>query len=92
MGIRSQEKYTEETVTLAPGSIIAAYTDGVPEAANTSGELFTETKLINLCANVKRPEPRSLVAEIFRNIDIFADGAAQTDDITVIGVQFRPDA
>ena len=83
-------KYQVERLTLGPGESLLLYTDGVTEAANAAGELFGEARL-EACLRAAGPES---VTEIRRDVAAFAAGAEQSDDITMLALDFkaRPDA
>jgi sigma-B regulation protein RsbU (phosphoserine phosphatase) len=77
-------KYKQEEITLNPGDTLYMYTDGVTEAVNRSEELFSESKLLEV-ANEHKSEPIDKFLKIIKaEIDTFADGAEQADDITML--------
>ena len=81
----------DEKVTLGPGESITLYTDGVTEARNKEGEFYGEERLINL---MNSKEYNCLV-EIHHSVkdDMakFVNGAEQSDDITLLSLQYRGD-
>jgi sigma-B regulation protein RsbU (phosphoserine phosphatase) len=81
--------YQEETFTLAPGDILCLYTDGVTEAANPAGELFAEKRLL-AAANLYGDAPaKEFMAGIKAEVDRFADGAEQADDMTMLVLKIK---
>src|SRR5262249_12099732 len=46
LGLFEQASFEEETITLQPGDLIVAFSDGVTEALNPAGEEFTDDRLI----------------------------------------------
>ncbi|MDO4563365.1 MAG: SpoIIE family protein phosphatase [Clostridia bacterium] len=83
-------KYTEHETRLEAGDALFLYTDGVTEACNMKQELFSDERLISLLnsADVSCLNPDALLPRISREIDTFAEGAEQADDITMLGVKF----
>ncbi len=85
IGMLHDASYREGVITLRPGDMLVAYTDGVYEAANASGEewgwpRFQET--VEACAD----EPaRDIVQGVLECADAFACGAPQRDDVTLWG-------
>jgi sigma-B regulation protein RsbU (phosphoserine phosphatase) len=76
--------YKQSEITLNPGDELFLYTDGVTEAMNNENELFTDPKLLE-AANSHLDLPlKEFAVSIKREIDMFADGAEQTDDITML--------
>jgi serine phosphatase RsbU (regulator of sigma subunit) len=77
-------KYADQVVTLQPGQKLVIYTDGVVEAENCKEEQFGEERLAALAAGNSALSARQLVEAIIEDVDRFADGAKQSDDITVV--------
>jgi serine phosphatase RsbU (regulator of sigma subunit) len=69
--------------TLEPGDALVLYSDGVTEAMNPSQELFGEDRLL---ASVRKSEGHGalkIVSSITREVDRFARGTKQSDDISI---------
>ncbi|MDR1134064.1 MAG: SpoIIE family protein phosphatase [Synergistaceae bacterium] len=81
--------YREGSVTLDKGDILFLYTDGVTEAADSGGELFGETRLREKLNALSGPSAKDLVCAVNAEIDAFAGGAEQSDDITMLAVEWR---
>lgn len=81
----------DEKVTLGPGESITLYTDGVTEARNNAGDFYGEERLINLMNS----KDYNCLVEIHHSIkdDMakFVDGADQSDDITLLTLQYKGD-
>ena len=85
--IQSSE-YSEEKTVLTEGDILVLYTDGVTEAMNTNQKLFSEDRLVRLLSSDDSSPADELVVSIFSKVNQFAAGAEQSDDITVLAIQF----
>ncbi len=79
--------YKQDEIYLDKGDIIYLYTDGVTEATNKQNELFTDPYLIEVANTHKELEIKDFLIAIKKDIDIFADGAEQADDITMLGLK-----
>jgi sigma-B regulation protein RsbU (phosphoserine phosphatase) len=80
-------QYTEKEINLEPGDVLYLYTDGVTEAMNADRELFSEQRLLAaLNANRDSP-PEELLSAIKLEVDNFANGAEQADDITMLALK-----
>jgi serine phosphatase RsbU (regulator of sigma subunit) len=79
--------YRESSIMLAPGDELFMYTDGVTEAANNSDELFTEARLLAAANRYSGRPLKDFLSLIKGEIDAFADGAAQADDITMLALR-----
>ena len=72
---------------LEPGETLLLYTDGVTEAQNTDGELYTGRRLVE-CLAASSPEgPRAVIDIIFEDLNRFVGTAEPSDDITLLGVR-----
>lgn len=91
MGFMPDTRYKEESIQIPRGSTILAYTDGITEAENPDDKLFTEARLLNACVGAARLSASALTEKIFGEIDAFANGAPQSDDITMIAIRFEPE-
>ena len=84
IGGLSDVPYQEHTFELKPGDQIFVYTDGVPEADNPAEKLFgTDRMLSALNQDPDAPQEKQL-SHLREEINIFADGADQFDDITML--------
>ncbi|MDR3090842.1 MAG: SpoIIE family protein phosphatase [Clostridiales bacterium] len=79
--------YTQEETTLAPGDTLFMYTDGVTEAANGGGELFSEARLMRAFNAGREDAPQKLITGIQAEVERFASGAEQADDITMLALK-----
>ena len=61
-----------------------AYTDGITEAANTSGQLWGVEKLESLLPSCSRMTPGEVVERILAEVSDFANGERQRDDVTLV--------
>jgi len=82
-------EYTTDTLTLAPGDLMLLYTDGVTEAMNPALELYGEARLLNRAAALAAADTKDLCARLSEDVHAFADGAEQSDDITLLALRFR---
>ena len=64
------------------------FTDGVNEAENKEKELFTEKRLVALLKQNAFKTPGEIVDETFTQVEQHADGAEQSDDITVLCLKY----
>ena len=86
-GLWEDRKYTEERLDLRQVESLFFYTDGVTEAENRAEEQFGDNGLKASLNRVKdRGNPGSVVGSLFQDLKQFADGADQSDDITMLNV------
>ena len=89
LGLFERAAFEEETVTLMPGDLIVAFSDGVTEAMNPDGEEFTDDRLL-ACANAHRGgTPQEVLDALLAAVQAFCAGATQSDDVTVVTVRYN---
>jgi sigma-B regulation protein RsbU (phosphoserine phosphatase) len=68
---------------LAPGDILAIYTDGIVEAMNANQEEFGEARLIQTLQENRHLNATSLLDAVVAGVQQFAAGE-QSDDLTLL--------
>jgi sigma-B regulation protein RsbU (phosphoserine phosphatase) len=76
-------------VKLSPGDIVLIYTDGFTEAANPEGEFFGEQRLREVLKQDVSGGLEQLLANIQAGVREFTQGAAQSDDMTLLTIHYR---
>ena|ERR1022692_904707 len=88
VGLFDGATYSESTIAIEPGDIFVAFTDGVTEPENESGE-FGEERLIDLIRE-HRHEPLSRIGDVITSsVAEWIGGAEQPDDVTVVLARAR---
>ena len=84
-------RYSQNTLQFNAGDTLYLYTDGVTEALNPGQALFSESRLeATLNAEAARNmDVARLLRHIKQAIDLFAAGAEQADDITMLGIEYK---
>ena len=68
-----------------PGDLLFLYTDGVTEAVNRKEELFSPERLIDYLNTLpEQTKPESIMDLVRHEVEKFAKGAQQADDITML--------
>jgi len=79
----ADQPYRGAVAAVAPGDIVALFTDGVTEATSPSGDQFGEDRVV-ATLTARNDEPASQLARrLAETARTFADGDAQ-DDVTVL--------
>ncbi|MDX9868618.1 MAG: SpoIIE family protein phosphatase [Kiritimatiellia bacterium] len=83
--------YSQDEFTFGPGDKLFLYTDGVTEALNPEQALFSERRLeATLNGGAARDmDVTRLLRHIKQEIDRFAEGAEQADDITLLALEYK---
>jgi phosphoserine phosphatase RsbU/P len=87
LGFFRNKKYDNRTVQLQPQDIFLTYTDGVTEAQNTNAALFGSERLERLLSG-RRDTVESLCETIITAVNDFSAGNEQSDDITLLAVEY----
>ncbi|MCL2696117.1 MAG: SpoIIE family protein phosphatase [Clostridiales bacterium] len=82
-------RYAEHEIRLKVGDVLYLYTDGVTEAMNKQGNLFTEPRLLEKANQYKDSPAKELLAALKVEIDTFANGVEQADDITMLALRIN---
>ena len=80
-------KYREEEIFLESGDVLFFYTDGVTEAMNGDREMFGEQRLLSAANRNRGASVNELLKSVKGEVDNFADGAEQADDITMLALK-----
>jgi sigma-B regulation protein RsbU (phosphoserine phosphatase) len=74
--------FSECRIKFNPGSRLVLYTDGVTEAMNSSSEEYGAERLIKHFEN-----PSATIQSIVEDVQFFAKGEQQFDDVTVVMIE-----
>ena len=77
-------RYRAGELTLYPGDRLFLYTDGVTEAENKEHSLYSDERLLELLDKQRKNMPCTIVDEVLHDVNKNADGAEQSDDITIM--------
>jgi len=73
---------------LAPGDKVVIYTDGVTEAQNAAGEFFGKKRLREIVTGHAGERCQAVHDAIQEAVTEFTEGAPQSDDITLVVLEF----
>lgn len=76
---------------LAPGDILVLYTDGCSEARNPSGQMFGVERVGHSLITHGPLGARAVAEGLAQDVNTFAAGAEQSDDLTILVVEYRGD-
>ncbi len=90
IGIVVGQTYEVRELYIAHGEKLVAFSDGITEAMNSSGELFGDERLHHVLQAHATQTANDLVTTVVAAVDAFAAGAPQADDITLLVVERLP--
>ena len=88
LGVNEDEVYESHRLVLQPGEMIFLYTDGVTEAMNEAGEMYSEERLQETLNGQGEKDVREILAAVRQDVGAYAGKAEQSDDITMLGLKF----
>lgn len=88
LGALKDMEYVSNVIMLKPGESLFFYTDGVTEAFNKDNEEFQESRLEQILDNKNSLNTNDLVHHVFENVQAFANGVEQSDDITCLALKY----
>jgi len=93
LGMLSDMKYKQETITLDPGDVVVLYTDGITEAVGPGVDednveaMFGEEALEEVVRNSCHLPAVGIKEAILEAVSTHTEGVAQSDDITLVVVR-----
>ena len=96
LGIEPEFEFRAQTIHMAKSDLLFLYTDGLTEAENKKYELYGEERMLAHLEECREriPDlsPRKIVEEMQADVVRFADGAQQSDDLTMLAIRYQQDA
>jgi serine phosphatase RsbU (regulator of sigma subunit) len=88
LGFMDGAKFAERRLRMQAGDALAIYTDGITEAVNEQRELFGEQRFERMMQASRGKPPAEIVTTIRRAVTTFCGKVSQSDDITVLVVEY----
>lgn len=90
LGLEEEAIFGQHECLLDRNDLILLYTDGITEAMNFEEELFAEKHSIEEIANYLPLTPAKAIRTIQHLYRQFVGDAAQSDDLTMLAMQYQP--
>jgi len=87
LGLIESGTFGSHSVRLTPGTLLVAYTDGVSEALNETGEEFGEARLMTLIEGCRDRSAAEVCATVLEAIRAFRGSRQDQDDVTALVVK-----
>jgi sigma-B regulation protein RsbU (phosphoserine phosphatase) len=91
LGLFEQSTFEEETLQMQPGDFIVAFSDGVTEALNTTGEEYADPRLLESIERHRvgaAGSAQKFLEHLLEDVRTFCDGEDPHDDITLLMVRY----
>jgi serine phosphatase RsbU (regulator of sigma subunit) len=94
LGILARDKFASilqaTEIELGEGDLVLGYSDGVNETHDRNEQLFGEERLQDFCVAHAARAPRQLLDTLRGELEVFANGCGQFDDITAVALRAEP--
>jgi phosphoserine phosphatase RsbU/P len=87
-GTLNDATYQTKETALRPADALFLYTDGVTEAMDAAGDLFTTDRLRDALQQGDRSSPAALMRHVLESVRTFTGDAPQSDDLTALAVRY----
>jgi len=84
LGVLIDETFTEQSIDLAPGELLLAYSDGLTEAHDIHNELYDDARLLALAPELYGLSAEAAGRRLLADVDRFAGEARARDDLSLI--------
>ena len=93
LGCIADFPYASGSLQLRPGDTLILYTDGVIDATNEQQDKFSTDRLVGMLDNLDEADPPYAAARrILDAVRTFSGSQPQSDDITILALQYRGQA
>ena len=82
-------KFRDHEFELGKGDAIFVYTDGLPEATDSSDEMFGADRLLAALNRRQGMDTRELLKNVNSEVDAFVGDAPQFDDLTMLAFEMK---
>ena len=90
LGVRKNREYKDFVYQMEKGDTLFVFTDGITEAVNTEDELYGEDRLLEAVSGAPPgAAPELLIKHVTAVVDTFAKGARQSDDMTMLALEYK---
>jgi serine phosphatase RsbU (regulator of sigma subunit) len=89
LGMMSKAPYDEGRTLMAPGSVLALFSDGLTEAAAPDGRRFGERRVVEVLRAARREAAAVVVARLLEAAEPFQGPAGPADDVSLVVVRWE---
>lgn len=89
LGLLEHAQYQDQLVNLESGDLVAMFSDGIVEAANTKHEEFGPRRLENLLRRNSHRPLEEIIARLFDEVREYEQGLPPRDDQTIVLIRVK---
>ncbi|MDF7823991.1 PAS domain-containing protein [Pontiellaceae bacterium B12227] len=87
LGFAERETYEESVIRLAPCDVVVFYSDGITEAADASGNMFGEERLLEVVCENRHLNCDAILEQIHQAVCTFSTHENFGDDLTCLVIK-----
>lgn len=87
LGILEDIKYSAQSVMMEPGASLVMFTDGITEAMTDDYQFFSDERFEEFLKINGHLAPKDMLEKAIEEVKVFAGGAPQSDDITMLAIK-----
>lgn len=84
LGVSENATWQQKLVKFSPGDVMVMYTDGITEAHNRQGLLFSEARLQDAIQDYRQQSATDILNTIFGEVNRFTGDAPDQDDMAIV--------
>jgi len=88
VGAMEGMNYTLLRTVVRPGETLFLYTDGVNEAMNAEGDVYSNEVMFRALASSPSREPASVLRHMLDDVSVHVNGNTASDDMTILCVRY----
>ena len=89
LGLMPGLDYSDRSFRLSSGDTLLVYTDGVPEAKNSGGQMYGVSRMTDALNRAHGGDPAGLLGDLLADVRAFVGKSPQFDDITLLAVTYN---
>lgn len=90
VGMFEDSEYSSKVFQLEIGDVLVAYTDGITESENLSGDPLGHERLDGILCGCDGRDPQEILQQILDEVWAHSAGCLQGDDMTLLVMQVQP--
>lgn len=89
LGVFEYISFRSGKIRMKPGEKLYLYTDGITEALNDEEMVYGKERLERFLFHHLNSAIETIIKESFRDVSVFVNGASQSDDITLLVIEYN---
>jgi serine phosphatase RsbU (regulator of sigma subunit) len=83
LGIMADVPYEQAELPFESGDVLVAFTDGISEATDPSGEMYEEERIVEVVSKHRHEHPETIFTNLIQDLDTYRQDTPLDDDVTI---------